>query len=106
MANQTATVTEFIDYSSEYEVLICRTCQFCIDPARVDRHLFKYHHSFGRQDRMNILTSINDRDLAFADPAAVAVPEPLKCYFSQLKLTAPEYFACHLCHQCVTKSEK
>src|SRR6266511_3037555 len=106
MANQTTTITEFIDYSGEYEVLICCICQFCIDPARVNRHLFKYHYSFGHQDRMNILTSINDRNLTFADPAAVTIPEPLKYYFSQLKLTTPEYFTCHLCHQYVTKSEK
>ena len=105
MANQTATITEFINYSSEYEVLICSLCQFCINPAQVNRHLLRYHHSLSRPDRVNIMNIIDECQLVLAIPNSVKAPDHLECYFDQLKLTAPEYFACHLCHKGVTKHE-
>src|SRR6266536_3355673 len=103
MANQTATITEFINYSSEYEVLICSLCQFCINPAQVNRHLLRYHHSLSRPDRVNIMNIIDECKIVLSIHKTVKEPNHLECYFDQLKLTAHEYFACHLCKKGVTK---
>lgn len=59
-------------YNSDYQVLICRECEYAVQPAAISGHI-KQHHKIYRKDRDDILEIVQQFPLV--DPADLQYPD-------------------------------
>lgn len=62
-----------LHYLPEHRVLVCRECQYAIQPSAISRHLKELHRIY-RSKRQEFMKYANGFDLA--DPKDVALPKP------------------------------
>lgn len=66
-------------YNSEFQVLICKECEYAVQPAAISRHL-KQRHKIYRKDREDILEIV--QHIPLVEPAALPQRElepPVPC---------------------------
>ncbi|OBT52984.1 hypothetical protein VE04_08314 [Pseudogymnoascus sp. 24MN13] len=65
--------TELLHYLPQHRVLICKECQYAIQPSAISRHLKELHRIY-RSNRQKFMKYAEGLDLA--DPAYVILPGP------------------------------
>jgi hypothetical protein len=95
------TPSDLFHYIHSYRVLICRPCQYAIQPQGISRHL-KSLHNIHRSSRRPFIEYASNLDLA--DPQDVILPAA--CSLPLNLLPIEDGLACNFCgclHLCVTE---
>jgi Orsellinic acid/F9775 biosynthesis cluster protein D len=84
---------EYLLYLLEQQVLICRSCQYCLQPNGVRGHLQRKHQAIPLKVRKELV--IYAESLTLRDPSKVVTPAAIIPAFEGLKVT-PGY-CCSIC---------
>ncbi len=83
--------SEYFLYLQEQQVLICQSCQYCLQPNGVKKHLQRKHSADVRKKLMSYAEC-----LILRDPSKVVVPVTFVSAFECLKVT--QGFCCSICN--------
>jgi len=81
-------------YNSNFDVLICKKCEYCVTNSGLNHHLFNYHKDLVLNDRKNIELLCKNYKISSQDN--VQIPEFNHYKFPYLKIYN-DLFSCNYC---------
>jgi len=81
-------------YNSNFDVLICKKCEYCVTNSGLNHHLFNYHKDLILNDRKNIESIC--KNYTILSQENVQIPEFFKYKFPYLKIYN-NLFSCNSC---------
>src|SRR5947207_9479751 len=87
-------LSKYLLYLQEQQVLICRSCKYCLYPTWVENHLRRKHSAVPLEVRKELVSYAES--LILRDPSKVIVPVTIVPAFDCLKVI--EGFRCSICN--------
>jgi len=81
-------------YNSNFDVLICKKCEYCVTNSGVNYHLIMHHKDLLLNTRKNIVSLCKNYQLLNQDE--IILPEFFKYKFPYLKIYS-DLYSCNLC---------
>lgn len=87
-------VSEYLIYLQSEQLLICRTCRYCLQPKGVEQHLYREHKTIPLNTRNELVRY--SQTLSVKNPTNVATPVNVVPAYEHLNIT--EGYCCLLCN--------
>ena len=93
MASKAIDVSQYVLYLREQQTLVCRACEYCLQPNGIENHLRRKHSAIPLEVRKKLVSYA--KGLMLRNPSEVVTPVAVVSAFDCLKIT--QGFRCLTC---------